>query len=337
MMCQMLGTSSTIGQDELILGQVSLLRHCTILLIGDSTIRNQFMQLARVGLSFNRAEPAARSIACHRHTGSISLPVPIRNYGRPDCSNGFWGGFPWLLASTPSNLTIAYAKIWGCAELSRLLYRMQSVVGRHREGTGMGGWPPELILWNFGLHLLHVYPPRPVPITSLRCALGYGHLLSESAHILRAALPSSRLMFRTTNAVCDVRFDGAWASAAQAFRCLATDSRSAKCDVMRNGRILDLCQRRYNMSSSQCSDTFMDERNTRAQRTRALEIFQAHTAMVEVMDAFQLTVGRCDATLDGRHYLRLLSDMNSRWLASVLFRRIVRQSGRLAIYGDPYI
>lgn len=87
-----LGLSSTLEEDATIRNLLAStgLRNTVLLLIGDSSLRNQFVQLARVGLNFARDEPLASGIARGRHTGSLSLPFPIRQVEKPDSSNGFW-------------------------------------------------------------------------------------------------------------------------------------------------------------------------------------------------------------------------------------------------------
>lgn len=312
-----LGSSSSHQEDAHLVKLLSRLQNRMVLMIGDSSLRNQFMQLARVGLSFPRATPVAEAVATSMYRGAFSLPGSIRQPERPDSSNGFWGGFPWLIASTPANATLMYAKVWGCPHLGDVMKRMKSTALHHRQRTGYGGWPPHAVYWNFGLHLLHVFPARPVPTMSIRCALNYEELVASSARVLRAEVPAARLVYRTTNAVCDRRFDGPWAVAARAHHC-ASSARMGSCSGERLARVRQGCRRRYNMTRSQCADTFMDERNTRAQSQAARVVLATHPARVQVLDVFTLTTGRCDATVDGRHYPRLLATVNSRWLGDVL-------------------
>ena len=119
-----LGASSTPAEDAAIVALLDRLKHRTLLLVGDSSLRNQFMQLARVGLGFDRAMPVAEGATKRMHRGRLSFPFPIRQPERPDSSNGFWGGFPWLAFSTDGNTTVIYAKNWGCAGLSATVERM---------------------------------------------------------------------------------------------------------------------------------------------------------------------------------------------------------------------
>jgi hypothetical protein len=319
-----LGTSSSPMEDATITTLLAQLRNRVVLMIGDSSLRNQFVQLARIGLAFDRNAPVADAIVHGAHRGSFSLPWPIKQPEKPDSSNGFWGGFPWMVATTPQNVTLVYAKVWGCAELGSIVRKTRAVLLRHRQRSNeLGGWPPHLVLWNFGLHLLHVYPARPVPTVALRCALRYEALVHESTRELRAVLPQAHLVYRTTNAVCDKRFDGAWELAMRAHHCAASYSAvdeaaprplANACRSERLLRVQEGCRRRYNITLAECVATFMDEGNSRTQRAKAISATSSHPALVKLFDAFSITDGRCDATVDGRHYPRLLATINARFL-----------------------
>ena len=325
-----LGASSSLEQDAALAALLAKHKHHTLLLVGDSSLRNQFMQLVRIGLQFEKSMPVAEGITKRAHSGSFSLPFPIKNPEKPDSSNGFWGGYPWLAFSTPGNTTVIYAKNWGCSDPAAIVSRMRVIALRHRQRSGgFGGWPPHSVLWNYGLHLLHVFPARPVPLTSVRCALGYRDLVDESARSLRMELPNTRLAYRTTNAVCDARVDGNWAVAARAYHCAAAAVASLgrctggckptpECMDERLSRVQASCQRRYNATMGECVSTFMDAGNSKQQRDSAKAVLEGHGGGITLFDAFALTESRCDATVDGRHYPRLLASINERWLTAIL-------------------
>jgi hypothetical protein len=292
-----------------------------ILMIGDSSLRNQFVQLTRVGLAIPRDMPVTTAINQGSYRGSFSFPGPTRMTDRPDSSNGYWGGFPWLVVSTSENVTFMYAKLWGCSDVRSIAHRVRSAARRHRQiHQGRGGWPPDVVLWNFGLHLLHVYPARPVPTAALKCALSYETLVDSSAKELRELFPASRMYYRTTNAVCDARFDGSWAVAAHAYHCVMHPHLQPPgvCRNDRLARVRESCKKRYNLTIEQCVASFMDENNTRMQRRMALNVLSTHSARIQMLDAFVLTERRCDATVDGRHYPRLISAINMRLLSDML-------------------
>lgn len=309
-----LGLSSSPEEDKRLSDLLDRLTGRVLLMIGDSSLRNQFMQLARIGLSFERGTPVAQGVSSSAHSGTFSLPYPIKQPDRPDSSNGFWGGFSWMAFSTPRNVTIIYAKLWGCSDLSSIVHKMRTVAGRHQRKSGLGGWPPHAVLWNFGLHLLHVYPARPVPTTSVSCALGYDRLVDQSATSLRKELARTRLTYRTTNAVCDARFEGPWLTAQRAYHCVATGSADAACQHEKILKVQAACRRRYNLTLRQCAISFMDTQNTRKQQQVARATLLPHGAGVSLFDAFGMTEQHCNATVDGRHYPRRLASLNAEWL-----------------------
>ncbi|KAL3929689.1 MAG: hypothetical protein SGPRY_001848 [Prymnesium sp.] len=232
-----LGTSSTTEESNALLSLLARVPNRLLLLIGDSSLRNQFIQLSRIGLAFERETPVAYGVVHSIHSGTFLTPFPIRQDEKPDSSNGFWGGFPWLLASTNSSTTLLYAKVWGCSTLSPVLRKMKNIMRAQRSvHSNLAPWPPYAVLWNFGLHLLHVYPSRPVPTTSLLCALKYERLVRKSWSELRASVPNSRLIWRTTNAVCDSSFQGPWATASRAYHCSGLS-----CGEERVKRVRELC------------------------------------------------------------------------------------------------
>ena len=313
-----LGTSSTKDEDIALNEKLNALRNRIVVMIGDSTLRNQFLQLVRIGLAFPRDLSVAKTISMRNYQGSFSLPGAARLQSeRPDSSNAFWGGFPWMVATTPSNTTFAYAKLWGCSDVHNVLRRIKGAMIRHGQREREHRcWPPDLVLWNFGLHLLHVYPARPVATSAIRCAMTYKSLLQASARALRAHLPYAKLFYRSTNAVCDERFDGAWAVARHAHHCaLPTQAASVQaCQSERIARLQLGCQQRYNISRGACAATFMDNANSRSQHETARILFSKKPGEVHLFDAFTFTQGRCDATVDGRHYPRLLAAINQCFL-----------------------
>ena len=318
-----LGLSSTDDEAALLSSLLQRLSGRVVLFVGDSTLRNQFVQLARVGLKIPRTLPLAMAVTQHNFSGAFSSSSPIKQPDRPDSSNGYWGGFGWMAATTPANATFAYAKIWGCTELKSTLQMARKAMNRHQRRTGYGRWPPDALMWNFGLHLLHMYPARPVPTVSLRCALGYEALVHTSLRELRRAAPTATLLWRTTNAVCDGGFVGDWADVIHAYRCDADGS----CELPPARRIRERCEKRYNVSQVVCNHTVMSRQNTLAQQRLALKALRVHCRpggstcssdpQLRVVDAFSLTDGQCAATADGRHYPNLLARINSRLLETL--------------------
>lgn len=316
-MRESLGEATSPAEANALHRQMASLAGRSILFVGDSQLRNQFMQLARIGLELPRAVPFAAAFVQHKHTGLFETPYPLNRPEKPDSSNGYWGGFPWLIMTAfPYNLTVTYAKIWGCADFMGTLGRASQALRRHGRRRSLSVWPPDTVVWNFGLHLLHIYPARPVSTVAVRCGLDYEGLLTSSFRQLRSALPSARLVWRTTNAVCEGRFTSEWSAAVRAYHCIGSE-----CNTRSSMRISEMCRRRYNMSTDECRNSFMDERNTRVQRSRSLSLFGPGGALtrdgapVAFLDAFALTERSCNETADGRHYPLRLKIVNKALLS----------------------
>ena len=302
-------TTSDVSQIRLLLSHIP---GKTIVFVGDSSLRNQYVALARVMLRVPPTQPFAAAVAYRNYTGSFSAPRAL-DPKRPDSSNGYWGGVSWMAATTPQDTTVAYGKTWGCrnfAEVLRSLERALTAHGR-RHALQRRQWPADALVWNFGLHLLHIYPERPSSSGSLHCALGYEALIAGSVAEARAALPKATLVWRTTNSVCDGRFSNRWSAAARAYHCTPISACGAHEAAIRRK-----CENRYNVSGDTCDATFMDRQNTRAQRERSLAALRGVAPPeVRVLDAFQHTDDRCELTVDGRHYPLLLGQLNLKLLA----------------------
>ena len=108
-------------------------------------------------------------------------------------------------------------------------------------------------------------PARPVPTVSLHCALSYGELVHSSLHELQRAAPTARLVWRTTNAVCDSGFVGDWHDVIHAY----SGSGSASYQLPSARRVRERCTRRYNVSEAVCEQTVMNRQNTLAQQRLA--------------------------------------------------------------------
>ena len=231
--------------------------------------------------------------------------------------------------STPGNTTVIYAKNWGCSDPAAIVSACaSSPYGTASAAADLAAGRRTPCCGTMA-SICCTSSARPVPLTSVRCALGYRDLVDESARSLRMELPNTRLAYRTTNAVCDARFDGNWAVAARAYHCAAAAVASLgrctggckptpECMDERLSRVQASCQRRYNATMGECVSTFMDAGNSKQQRDSAKAVLEGHGGGITLFDAFALTESRCDATVDGRHYPRLLASINERWLTAIL-------------------
>eukprot|EP00966_Prymnesium_polylepis_P147450 3405964-Prymnesium_polylepis.2 len=91
-------------------------------------------------------------------------------------------------------------------------------------------------------------------------------------------------------------------------------------------RLRQRCRRDLNMTASECAATVRSSRTSEVQRQHAVDALQAHER-VWLFDAFSMTRGRCDATVDGRHYLTMLGDFSIALLGNLANRSHGRMEG----------
>ena len=89
--------------------------------------------------------------------------------------------------------------------------------GAYEHMCDIGGSLPrrdfDVLLWNAGLHYLHLQPLR----TGLRAG-DYAARLARCASRLRLLFPRAQLVYKHTNRICSARFDGPYATAVAQWR-----------------------------------------------------------------------------------------------------------------------
>jgi len=165
----------------------------SVLLIGDSTVRYQFLHLARAVLDVPPEFPLAHALTTGRFRGRFwsSLTSPLNRFhpnspplppawvnvsDRGGSGEFHWNGVVWMVARSSANTTLAYVRVNNadfrrmhveympsCDLLPRALHVAESLL------LGAGVWPPHAVLWNLGLHLVsafptgsHQIPPDPI-------------------------------------------------------------------------------------------------------------------------------------------------------------------------------
>jgi hypothetical protein len=165
----------------------------SVLLIGDSTVRYQFLHLARAVLDVPPEFPLAHALTTGRFRGRFwssatsplnrfdpnSPPLPpawVNVSDRGGSGDFHWNGVVWMVARSSANTTLAYVRVNNadfrrmhveympsCDLLPRALHVAESLL------LGAGVWPPHAVLWNLGLHLVsafptgsHQIPPDPI-------------------------------------------------------------------------------------------------------------------------------------------------------------------------------
>lgn len=159
---------------------------------------------------------------------------------------------------------------------------------------------PGAVVWNFGLHLMHIYPLRqcvakPDALNYHNCG-SYGDLVSQSASMLKEVAP--QLVWRTTNAICEEKYD------------LKTQSLLNEWhDAARGAELEEQCQQACDLGGGRkCADELGDARGAELERQWSVDALAAISTDIKVLDAFAMTDGRCDMTQDGEHYAPLSYD-----------------------------
>jgi len=161
----------------------------------------------------------------------------------------------------------------------------------------VGALKPGAVVWNFGLHLMHIYPLRqciakPNALNYHNCGT-YSSLVSQSASMLKEVAP--QLVWRTTNAICEEKYD------------LKTQSLLNEWhDATRGAELEEECQQACQLGDDRrCADELGDARGAQLEWQWSVDALAEVSEDIKILDAFKMTDGRCDMTQDGEHYAPL--------------------------------
>ena len=188
-----LGEFSTKPQHEEQMHLLAQVQHSArarrLMFVGDSTVRYQWMHLVRTALDIPLAMTLADGI--HYRADRARMRVsPLRGMvpvvGRNQSDRGgsgdlFWSKPSWMVVSTKKLMLvyvrqIAHDFLW--LEGGRVALKQCDLLPLDRMRAALyPAWPPDVVLWNTGLHLLHLAPrltcvvqrhchpaPHPTPI-----------------------------------------------------------------------------------------------------------------------------------------------------------------------------
>ena len=323
-----LGSFGSLAALEALTTGLDALPGRRVLFAGDSTVRYQFMHLLRAVLRVPLPMTLGDGLAFRRERGTLHISrgrgsMPLANQSdRGAHGDNFWNSPNWMVLTTPSNLTLAYVRLTdrdfnfvkktsmlaGCDLLPLALLRAKEAL------TSVRAWPPDAVLWNLGLHLLHLHPK--LSSAASHCMLRYEEAVGKSVASLTAALPvTTQLIYRTTNIVCEEKLDGAWGEVVRAYSCGGKlwGLPAPSCAAPTQALIRKACVNDCNMSAAECRHTLFVGNSTREQGRCALFLLRRYPE-VHILDCSALTDGRCDATFDGRHFPALLDTFNSQLL-----------------------
>lgn len=159
---------------------------------------------------------------------------------------------------------------------------------------------PGAVVWNFGLHLMHVYPERscvaePEKQNYHNCG-DYGSLVKSSAAALMKVTPL--LIWRTTNAICEEKYHPDTVKLLEAWHGETTGA-----------ELEERCQEECGLGEGRsCLDELADAHGAQLQRRLSLQAITSVSRDIALLDAFTMTEDRCDMTPDGEHYAKLSYD-----------------------------
>lgn len=186
-----------------------------------------------------------------------------------------------------------YSGMYGCLEKKHV-----EVVKNER---------PSVVVWNLGLHLLHLHPARTCKThhreVGMRHCGEYGDAVQKTAINLWKSAPNATLIWQTTNAVCEDKFVADYEQVIAKWHSNVT-----------RGAMIKQCRKEcatFRSKERNCEDELFDRESTRRQRDLSLRVLRTLPFAVKILDAFNITDDHCELTNfgDGRHYPYLISDV----------------------------
>ena len=289
--------------------------HEHLLFIGDSTVRNMFLLLARVALGVPRQlqlatalkEPGFKQRFMPPNIDPTILDASSRwnVYGRMSFNTSWGARFTYLKVFLPP-LKMDHLVL--CVLPSSL----QEKDCKKKAMFLAQEKKPTVILWNFGLHLLHILSARRTSAWAIKAGLEYRQLVQNSSKALRRAYPDALLVYRTTNRICEEKLSGNYHQARCDMHCgvMNVSSRAATlgtqciCEHHNARRANSTCSSYFHLTSvADCDVSFMNGAASRSQHEETMmAISAAGDPRLRLLDAYAMTESLCDTCLDGRHY-----------------------------------
>jgi hypothetical protein len=269
-----------------------------VVLVGDSTVRGLFLAIIRAA-SLRPALAAPFSVLernCPRCTPRhcpqcVDRPVhgSLENF----LENFEWGH----MLATVAGLRIEYqydVSSTICFEQRQL----RQVLRLHQRDA-------YAILFNYGLWFLHLFPNHDcLKFPPPKCAL-YNETVRQSALWLRRATgPSTKLVWKTTNAICAEKFNAAWLQTMKKWHGGPAEREAMEAQCREHCPFYD--------AARPCHREIFDSASAEWQRNVSLHALDSvreqiagdGPATFSVQDGWFMTRNRCEWTAsgDGRHY-----------------------------------
>ncbi|KAL1521232.1 hypothetical protein AB1Y20_020904 [Prymnesium parvum] len=287
-----------------------------LVLIGDSTVRNQFMHLALHLLPNCSSLTLASCVLLKRQQqrGFWSSTPQLRARVH-DQEHGFWGSILAMRASSAGGASAVYYRSHACST--------RHALGQLRRLHYLSDKPPDAILYNVGAHNLHVFPaPRVSPAASeLKCLLDFGAFFRRSLGELRDSSAGARIVWRTSTAFCEGRWGGVRRDLIRHYQCLSGNATEQEA-------VYQACERRLGMSALECVRSLLGREAVMLHRQAALRLLAEQFPDVGLLDGYALTEGTCHLAdpFDAIHRVKLLNHINLSFL---------RELQRLFSMGSP--
>lgn len=282
-----------------------------MLMIGDSTVRNQFMHLALHVLPNCTWMTLASCVVLRKHASLGLWRSSPKITGRVhDQDHGFWGGMQVMSATSPGlRLTVVYYRSHNCFNGKAI---------EHLKAWQYLKTDPDFVMYNVGAHNLHVHPaPRVTPPgKELRCLLDMEAFLHRSISDFRNASADAILVWRTSTSFCERNWGGLRKDLIGRYQCRtgnATEQEALYAD----------CKASFKISALDCARSLLGHEAVMLHRERAVKILREQYPEVGLLDGYQLTENTCHLSdpADAIHRVKLLNHINLAFLREL--RRIM--------------
>lgn len=270
-----------------------------VVMIGDSTVRNQFMHLA-LHLMPNCSMMTLASCVLLKRQEKMGFwrSSPSIKGRVHDQDHGFWGAISIMSASSPSGFNAIYVRSHSC--------RNQFVIANLKRSRYLQR-DPDVILYNVGAHNLHVFPaPRVSPAPSeVKCLLNVEGFFKESIADFKSSCADCIIMWRTSTSFCESNWGGLRKHLIDSYRCISDNATEQE-------MVYAACSRGLQLSALDCARSLLAREAVMLHREQAVMFLREHFSEVGIVDAFTLTEGTCHLSEPGDaiHRVRLLNHIN---------------------------
>ena len=274
-----------------------------VVMIGDSTVRNQFMHLALHLLPNCTWMTLASCVVLRKQekSGFWRSNPPIRSRVH-DQDHGFWGSFYVMRATSAFGFTAIYYRSHACYNAKVISHLIAS---KYLAGA------PDAIMYNVGAHNLHVYPASRVSPDAheLGCLLNMETFLHRTIGEFRDGGANPMIVWRTSTAFCESNWGGQRKDLIGRYQCRAGNATEQEA-------VYASCQQHYQISALDCARSLLGHESVMLHREQAVKVLREQYPDVGLLDSYQLTQSTCHLSdpSDAIHRVKLLNHINLAFL-----------------------